>query len=93
MKLMLYSFPNDAEAAKIRNFLKNNSLLFKEIVVDNKEKFIETRKAKQESLNKISFLKIVRSHSISIITGYQQFFLDQLLEHIKKYNPKIEFSK
>lgn len=90
MKLTLYSFPNDIEAVKIRNFLKENSLSFEEIVVNNEEKTRGAQRTKQALLNSISFLKITRSHSISIITGFQRFLFDQLLEHIKKYNPKIE---
>ena len=36
-----------------------------------------------------SMLKIVKSHSISFIIGFQEHSLNQLIEHIEKYKPKI----
>ena len=42
------------------------------------------------NLKKYSILEVKHSHSIRICNGCQEQFLNQLLEHIKKYNPKIE---
>ena len=90
MKLILYSIPNCIYAKAIKIFLEKNNLPFKEIIVDSEEKKREAIIAKQGISSDISFLKIVNSHSIHIITGYNEFALNQLIEHIKKYNPKIK---
>jgi len=87
MKLTLYSLPNCEEALKIKNFLQNNNINFNEIILDNKEKKAELRKLAW--FDKQPLLKIVKGHSINVIEGFNEFLLNQLIEHIKKYNPKI----
>ena len=39
---------------------------------------------------KVSLLKIIKNHSINVHIGFSEHSLNQLLEHIKRYNPKIE---
>lgn len=89
MKLILYKFPNCLEAEKIKEFLERNNILYEEVSVDGEEKRNEARKAKQVPITNTSFLKIVNSHSIHIMTGYNESGLSQLLSHIEKYKPKI----
>jgi hypothetical protein len=75
MKIELYSL-NDTHAGKIKEFLQNNKLLFKEIPI-NYARFGK------------SYLKITYSHSTHMIDGFQEHALVQLIEHINKYHPKI----
>jgi len=75
MKIELYNV-GDEEGKKIRDFLVSNNLPFKEITMNNPN-------------DKKSLLKITKSHSINIIYGYLEWDLNQLLEHIKKYDPKM----
>lgn len=59
------------------------------MAVNNKEIKAELRKLSLQ--NKISALKIVFNHSIHILKGFDENCLNlNLLEHIKKYKPKIE---
>ena len=75
MKIELYNV-GDEEGKKIRDFLVSNNLPFKEITMNNPN-------------DKKSLLKITKSHSINITYGYLEWDLNQLLEHIKKYDPKM----
>jgi len=89
MKLILYSLPNCKEVLKIKNFLQRNNIKFNEIILDSEEKKAELKKLTMQ--NKVSALKIVYNHSIHVISGFNEAYLNlNLLEHIKKYNPKIE---
>jgi arsenate reductase-like glutaredoxin family protein len=88
MKLTLYSLPNCEEALKIKNFLQNNNINFNEIILYNKEKKAELRKLTR--FDKQPLLKIVKSHSINVIKGFNEILLNQLIEHIQKYKPKIK---
>ncbi|MDP3026530.1 MAG: hypothetical protein Q8N63_02390 [Nanoarchaeota archaeon] len=78
MKIELYAI-NDIHAQAFRLFLNKNNLLFKEIRLDSN--YTKTN---------VSYLKITKNHSITIINGFNEFMLNDLIEHIKKYNPKIE---
>jgi len=40
--------------------------------------------------DKVSFLKIIKNHGIEVTTGFNDWHLIQLIEHINKYHPKIE---
>lgn len=87
MKLILYSIPNCEHARKIKDFLQKNNFLFKEITI-NKENLNEVKKLSYQ--DKVSFLKIIKNHSIEVMAGFNDWHLAQLVEHIKKYHPKIE---
>lgn len=87
MKLELYSIPNNSDSEKIKDFLVKNNIHFKEIIIDNEKSRIELKKLTRQ--NNISCLKITKSHGIEVIAGFLEFPLQQLIEHIKKYNPKI----
>ncbi len=87
MKIELYNV-NDEDGRKIKEFLIKNNLLFKEILTEDIALLNQVRQAKINT--KISLLKMTYSSSIHIISGFNEFALSQLLEHIKKYNPKIK---
>lgn len=88
MKLELYLVPEDKEGILLKNFLEENKLAHRIIII---KEINELRKVIQFPTDEmISLLKITKNHSISIITGYNELLLNQLLEHIKKYKPKIE---
>ena len=87
MKLTLY-LANDEEGAKIKEFLNANNLIFEEKILNNESKQ-ELMKISRWSLYDKSMLKIVKSHSIYFIMGFQEHSLNQLIEHIEKYKPKI----
>ena len=78
MKIELFDI-GDIHAQAFRLFLNKNNLQFKEIRLD----FGHTK-------TNASYLKITKNHSITIINGFNEFMLNDLIEHIKKYNPKIE---
>ena len=80
MKIELYLVPNDKNGKLIKEFLINNNLPFKEIICND-----------TNDLENISKLRIIRNHAIIICTGFNELFLKQeLIEHIKKYKPKIQ---
>jgi len=78
MKIELYNL-DDIHSQAFRLFLNKNNLLFKEI-----ELYPKYTKAGA------SYLKITKNHSITIIDGFNEPMMNELIEHIKKYNPKIE---
>jgi len=89
MQITLYSL-KDIDAEKIKEFLQENKLIFKEITIEDKEFNEELDKLKRMTyIPRISFLKIVKNHSISLIISYNEFELNQLIEHINKYHPKL----
>ena len=89
MKLELYSLNNDIHSQKIKEFLiKNNIKLMIKDLNNNREEIKKLSDYLADS--KESLLKITKSHSISIINGYNELSLNQLLEHIKKYSPKLQ---
>ncbi len=90
MKIELYTIPHCNQKELIKEFLRKNNLPFKEKVVDNDQVKTELKRtASYLPYSKESFLKITYSHGIHVIRGFNDFALNQLLEHIKKYNPKI----
>ncbi len=87
MKIELYSVPGDEEAKRIKDFLVKHNLPFKETTTEDVAVF---NKIHQMQLNtKTALLKVVYSSAISVITGFNELALNQLIEHIKKYNPKF----
>lgn len=74
MKIEFY-LANDEDGKLIKEFLEQNNLPFKTI---------------KEEIKSWSSLKTTYSHSIHIIEGYNKLLLNQLIEHINKYKPKIE---
>ncbi len=78
MKLELYAI-DDIHAQAIRLFLNKNNLPFKEINLN-------LGNYKRDS----SYLKITKNHSITIINGFNELMLNDLIKHINKYSPKIE---
>ena len=86
MKIILYSL-NDIHAKAIKIFLNKNNLSFKEITTNNAE-FEEIKKLTY--IDNVSILKIIKNHSINLMHGFNELFLNQLIEHVKKYKPKIE---
>lgn len=88
MKIEIYLVPEDKEGTLLKNFLDRNKLNYKEIMTDDINLL---RKICQGfPCDKKSLLRIKYSSSISVINGFNPLALKQLLEHIKKYNPKIE---
>jgi len=88
MKIELYTVPGCIQADRIRSFLQKNNLPFNEIVVDNEQKYSEFRKLAWR-YDRVSALKITYAHHIQVMYGFDEWGLMQLLEHIKKYNPKF----
>ena len=88
MKIELYSFPKCEEARMIREFLEKNNFPFREI--DATEINAKRELHKLTFGRNISTIKITRNHSINAMIGFNELFLKQeVLEHIKKYNPKL----
>ncbi|GEM_PF-6038634 len=88
MKIELYSVPNDKNAELIKEFLEKNNLKFHEIITSDINLL---RKVCQGFFPRLeSLLRIKFRHSIHIIRGFEEHSLNQVLEHVKKYNPKIE---
>lgn len=88
MKIKLYSL-NDEHSKKIEEFLISNNFPYEK--KDFNEFKEELRKIAHYLINsKESLLKITRSSCIEIIHGYNQIALTQLLDHIKKYSPKLQ---
>ena len=88
MKIKLYTIPGCGEADKIRGFLHQNILPFEELVVDSKQAWEEFRKICYGL--KVSTLKVTYSSSIGVMHGFNDVFMQQLAEHVKKYNPKFK---
>jgi hypothetical protein len=87
MKIKLYFIPKDKEGEKIEKFLQDNNLLFKKIITNDLNTL--QKGAHFPIQRKISLLEIRYSHQAQIIIGFIERDLNQLLEHIKKYNLKI----
>jgi hypothetical protein len=80
MRIELYLVPDDENGRLIKEFLINNNLPFKEIISNN-----------INELENISKLRIIRNHAIIVCDGFNELFLNQeLIEHIKKYKPRVE---
>lgn len=89
MKIELYSVPNCKHSSNIEDFLHKNNIKFKKIIVNNEQTKKELRKISFQE--QISIVKITRSHSINVIDGFNEHMMNmEIIEHIKKYNPKIE---
>jgi len=83
MKLELYKVPDEENGKLIENFLIKNNLSYKKILTSDislLEKTIQAKLSKPTSI-----LKIKKSHSISVIVGFNNLALNQILEHINKY--------
>lgn len=88
MILELYSVPGDENGRMIKRFLEKNNLLFKEIVTNDIRML---RRVAQENLQeRISLLKVRYRHAIQVMVGFNQHMLNQLIEHIERYKPRIE---
>ena len=80
--------PNDENAKLIKGFLIKNKLLFSEIETNDINVLKDVCQGfcfRLESLVRVKY-----SHNINIIRGFDEYNLNQLLEHIKKYNPKLK---
>ena len=86
MRITIYN-ANDEDGVKIKKFLQENDILFRE--VNTNDLNLLQKIAHAPLKNKTSLLEI-RNGYVKIITGYLEWDLNQLLEHIKKYNPKIK---
>jgi len=80
MKIELFLVPNDEEGNNLKGFLIKNNLTFHEIITD--DLILLNQIAQSRLLRKVSLLKVKFSHSIHVITGYQEHALNQLLQHI-----------
>ena len=88
MKIILYSIPNCIHGLAIKKFLHSHNLTFKEIEVNN-QNIHELKKLSFQ--DKISILKVIKSSGIEVFTGFDEYNLNlNLIDHMKKYNPKIE---
>ena len=88
MKIELYLVPEDKEGKLLKNFLNRNNLPFNEIITDDIN--ILRKVVQGFPVSKISLLRIRYSSSIHVIQGFDPFALKDLLEHIKKYKPRVE---
>ena len=88
MKITLYLVPEDKKGKLIKEFLQENKIPFEEISTNNLALLQKIACAPIQ--NKISLLEIKKSHSIHIITGFIEHDLNQLVEHIEKYTPRVE---
>ncbi len=88
MRIELYYVDGDTEGRLIEDFLKNNEIAFNKIITSDINLLQKICQLKLK--DKVSLLKITRSHSINVIIGFNEFELNSLLEHIRKYNPKVE---
>lgn len=88
MRIELYSVENDENGIRIKAFLEKNNLPFKEIITND---IYLLQKAIQSKLpEKISVIKVIYNHSIHVCRGFNEIFLNQIIEHITKYKPRIE---
>ncbi len=88
MKIILYSIQGCIHAEAIKIFLEKNNLPYKEIQI-NSQNINELKKLSFQ--DKISILKVIKSSCIEVFTGFDEHNLNlNIIEHIKKYNPKIE---
>ena len=88
MRIELYLVPEDIHGKAIKTFLDKNNLPYKEIISNDLSLL---NKIAQTSLTeKISLLKIIYNHGIHVHVGFNEHSLNQLVEHIKKYKPKIQ---
>lgn len=88
MKITLYLVPEDKEGKLIKEFLQKNNLLFKEIPTNDLK--ILQKVAHFPIQRRVSLLEVRYSSSVHVITGFIERDLNQLIEHINKYKPKIE---
>lgn len=88
MRITFYTIPYDEHGIKIKAFLNSNNIQFEEKIINDEAKQ-ELRKISKYMDYNSSFLKIVKSHSISLILGFDEHSLNQLVEHIQKYNIKF----
>ncbi|HUS48994.1 MAG TPA: hypothetical protein VMZ91_02415 [Candidatus Paceibacterota bacterium] len=86
MNIELYFVPEDEEGILIKRFLKENNIQFKEIMTDDLR--ILQKVAHFPIQRKVSILEIRYGHHVQAIIGFVERDLNQLIEHIKKYNPK-----
>ncbi len=87
MKIELYSIPGDKEGDLIKAFLMKNNLKFHEIVT--KDINLLSKICQAPISNKISIARIRNPHNIHIIRGFNELAFNQLIKHIKKYNPMV----
>ena len=87
MKIELYNLQKDIHSQAIKKFLNLNNLPFKEIQVNIEQAKNEFNEIFRGFNN--SVIKVTHSHSIHQCQGFNEPFLNQLIEHIKKYEPKI----
>ncbi len=87
VKITLYLVPEDDEGYEIKEFLIKNNLPFEEIVTDNLK--LLSKIAHFPMQKKTSLLEIRYSHAVHVIDGFIKKDLDNLLEHIEKYNIKL----
>ncbi len=89
MEISLY-YTGDEQGKKFKEFLIKNNLPFREIIVNNEETIRELRKLSWQ--DKASILKVVLNHSIHAYSFFDEENLNlNILEHIKKYKPRMEF--
>ena len=69
MKLILYSLPECIHAKAMKIFLERNNLPYKEIKINN-QNINELKKISFQ--DKVSALKVIKSSSISVITGFDE---------------------
>ena len=89
MKIELYLVPKDIHGKAIKLFLDKNKLFYKSIITDD---ISILRRVSQDKFlqKKISILKTTFSSSVQVQIGFNENYLNQLLEHIKRYKAKIK---
>jgi len=91
MKITLYLVPEDNEGRLIKEFLRKNNIMFKEIITDNLRTLQKVVHFPIQ--RKVSLLEIKYSSSIHVINGFIERDLKQLIEHINKYKIKIRYDE
>ena len=87
MKIELYSVPNDIHGRAIKLFLQKNNISFQEFITEDLKVLEEVLRIPVSE--KISVIKITYSHSISVMQGFSEDYLNQqIIEHIKRYKIK-----
>ena len=86
MKITFYN-AGDKDGELIKKFLLENEILFKEVITNDLN--LLQKIAHSTIQRKVSLIEI-RNGYVKVITGFLEWDLNQLLEHIKKYKPKLK---
>ncbi len=86
MIIELFNFVGDGQGQLIKEFLIKNNLKYHEIITDDLN--LLSSVANSKLLKPLTLIRVKFSHSIQVADGYNEHFLNQLLDHINKYRSK-----